>query len=131
MRYSLFMSTLVAELRQDVTGKMVTRHVKTGVASTARNFNAPAPTFVADSASDATEIDDANIMSQLGIYDSSSADCERVEEYLDDEFGATFDYEDGVELITFSDSRQAQRFTSALSSGELKSDLLEMLEDHR
>lgn len=131
MRYSLFMSTLVAELRQDVTGKMVTRHVKTGVASTARNFNAPAPTFVADPAVETTEIDDANIMEHLGVYDTSSADCERVEEYLDDEFGATFEYDDGVELITFADSRQAQRFTEALASGELKTDLLEMLEDHR
>lgn len=131
MRYSLFMSTLVAELRPDVTGKMVTRHVKVGVTPVARNFSAPAPTFTPDSGSDVAEIDDANIMSQLGIYDTSSADCERVEEYLEDEYGATFNYDDGVEMITFNDSHEAQRFSDALCSGSLKPELKDMLEEYR
>ena len=120
---------LIAEPRADKNGKVVTRHVKNGPVSLTNIKSVPAPALPA---SDIAEVDDLNVMSKLGIYDTSSAACERVESYLEDEYGATFEYdlEEGVETVTFQSSREADRFASDFAHGDLRDELKEIANDY-
>ena len=125
------MSILIAEPRADKNGKMVTRHVRNEVVASSNMGFVPAPTLTAPEESpEMVEIDDLNVMESLGIYDTNSSACERVESYLADEYGASFEYDEkeGTETIIFESSDDSDRFTADLYSGELRAELKEIAE---
>jgi len=123
------MSMLIAEPRADKNGKIVTRHVK-GEFSSQNNLRAvPAPYIPsAEEATDTVELDDFNLMASLGIYDTNSSACENVETYLEEEYGASFEYDllEGTETITFNSSDHADQFTADFYNGDLKLELKEI-----
>lgn len=124
------MSTLIAEPRADKNGKIVTRHVK-GEFSPQNPLRAvPAPhiSITSQERSDIVEVDDLNIMASLRIFDTNSSACENVETYLEDEYGATFEYdlEEGLETVIFESAKDYDRFTADFYGGELKAELKEI-----
>jgi hypothetical protein len=126
------MSMLIAEPRADINGKIVTRHVKAEVPSQNSLRVMPAPSIpVAEEAPELVELDDVNVMASLRIFDTNSSACENVETYLEDEYGASFSYdeEEGIETITFDDSKSADRFTRDYYSGDLREELREIARD--
>ena len=78
------------------------------------------------------EIDDLNLMASLGIYDTSSGACERVESYLGDEYGAAFEYdeEEGGEIVRFDSNEGLDRFNADFYNGDLRSELREVANDY-
>lgn len=123
---------LIAEPRADKNGKVVTRHVK-GEFFPQNNLRAvPAPHIpAAEKVSETVELDDFNLMASLRIFDTNSSACENVESYLEDEYGASFEYDtsEGTETITFPSSRDADRFVEDFHNGGLKQELKEIALD--
>jgi hypothetical protein len=123
------MSMLIAEPRADKNGKIVVRHVK-GEFSPQNNLRAvPAPNIsLVQERSDIVEVDDLNLMASLRIFDTNSSACENVETYLEDEYGATFEYdlEEGTETVIFESAKGYDRFSADFYSGELREELKEI-----
>lgn len=118
------MSTLVAERRLDRNGVLVTRHVRPQSGPSRSLAGLPAP-MVATAAPELVEFDDLNVMVTVGVRDYASGACERVEEYLQDEYGAAFDYdtETGAEIVRFTSADDADRFDSDFHEGSLRDEL--------
>lgn len=120
---------LIAEPRADKNGKIVTRHIKGDFAHQSTMKSVPAPFLpVAEEVTDTVETDDLNVMSSLRIFDTNSSACENVETYLEDEYGASFEYdlEEGIETVTFDSARGYDRFTADFYGGDLKEELKEI-----
>lgn len=126
------MSMLIAEPRADKNGKVVTRHVKGEVSPQTSLRAVPAPHIpTSEETSDIVEFDDFNLMYSLRIYDTNSSACENVESYLEDEYGASFEYDtsEGTETIIFSSSRNADRFVDDFHNGVLRQELKDIALD--
>lgn len=123
------MSILIAERRMDKNGRLVTKHIRPQQASPARLSLVPAPT-VAPEVPELVEYDDLNVMATLGVYDYDSSACEKVETYLEDEYGAFFGYntEDGIETVSFETNDDAERFRADFYEGGLREELREIAE---
>ena len=123
------MTTLIAEPRADKNGKIVTRHVKGEFTPQSNLRLVPAPFLpAAEEVTETVETDDFNVMASLRIFDTNSSACENVETYLEDEYGASFEYdiEEGIETVTFDSARGYDRFTADFYGGDLKEELKEI-----